>query len=80
VKFRFRTLLHPTFIIVYIGVVLAHAMWNYNPYNFLGVPITILGALVFYIFAYNLYQLMYQDRKPVEVNKNIAPVEADYEI
>ena len=80
VKFRFRTLLHPTFIIVYIGVVLAHAMWNYNPYNFLGVPITILGTLIFYIFAYNLYQLMYQDRKPVEVNKTIALVEADYEI
>jgi hypothetical protein len=55
-------------------------MWNYNPYNFLGVPITILGALVFYIFAYNLYQLMYQDRKPIEIKEEVPPLnEIEYE-
>ena len=75
VKFRFRTLLHPTFILMYLGVVSFHAMWNFNPFSYLGIPLAIFGAVLYYIISFNLYQLMITDKRTLRTLEKDISVE-----
>lgn len=60
-RFSLKSLLSPVFIFLYVMVVLFHATWNYAPYLFVSILLTVIGGFSFFIMANNLYYRMVDD-------------------
>lgn len=72
-KFSLKSLLSPAFITLFIMIILFHATWNFNPYDFLTIPLTLIGGISFFIIANNLYYKMLDDiSKPLNDSLFVA--------
>lgn len=60
-KFSLKSLLSPLFISLYVIIVLFHATWNFVPYQFLSILLTVIGGFSFFVIANNLYYRMVDD-------------------